>query len=62
MINWRRVLRTVVQSAAGAGIALVTAISADFSKTAVVSALVQFGSTVAIAFLMNIKAQTEGDE
>lgn len=62
MINWRRVYRTVVQSAAGAGIALVTAISADFSKTAVVSALVQFGSTVAIAFLMNIKAQTEGDE
>lgn len=59
MIDWKRVFRTVVQSAAGAGVALVTAVSADFSKTAVVSALVQFCSTVCIAFLMNIKSQTE---
>lgn len=60
--NWKRVLRTLIQSAAGAGIALITAISADWSKAAVITALVQFGTTVAIAVLMNIKEQSGGEE
>lgn len=62
-LDWKRVARTAVQSAAGAGIALITAISADWSKAAVVTALVQFGTTVAIAVLMNIKEQSgDGNE
>jgi hypothetical protein len=59
--NWKRVLRTLIQSAAGAGIALLTAITTDFSKEAIAAALIQFGTTVAIAVLMNIQKQTEGD-
>lgn len=59
MINWYRVLRTAVQSLAGAGIGLITAISQDFSKASVITALSQFLSTIAIAVLMNIKSQTE---
>lgn len=62
MIDWKRVLRTAIQSASGAGIALVTAVASDFSKGAVVSALVTFGSTVVIAVLMNIKSQTDESE
>ena len=61
-LDWKRVERTAVQSAAGAGIALITAISSDWSKAAVVTALVQFGTTVAIAVLMNIKEQSGGEE
>lgn len=62
-LDWKRVARTAVQSAAGAGIALITAISSDWSKAAVVTALVQFGTTVAIAVLMNIKEQSgDGNE
>ena len=60
-LDWKRVFRTLIQSAAGAGIALITAISADWSKAAVITALVQFGTTVAIAVLMNIQKQAEGD-
>lgn len=59
--NWKRVLRTLIQSAAGAGIALLTAITTDFSKEAIAAAVIQFGTTVAIAVLMNIQKQTEGD-
>lgn len=58
MIDWKRIIRTAIQSASGAGIALITAISADWSKTAIISALIQFGATVAIAVLMNIQKQT----
>lgn len=62
-LDWKRVARTAVQSAAGAGIALITAISSDWSKAAVITALVQFGTTVAIAVLMNIKEQSgDGNE
>lgn len=61
-LDWKRILRTAVQSAAGAGIALITAISADWSKAAVITALVQFGTTVAIAVLMNIKEQSGESE
>lgn len=60
--DWKRVVRTAVQSAAGAGIALITALSSDWSRSAVIAALVQFGTTVAIAVLMNIKEQSGGDE
>ena len=61
-LDWKRVARTAVQSAAGAGIALITAISSDWSKAAIVTALVQFGTTVAIAVLMNIKEQSGEDD
>lgn len=61
MIDWTRVLRTLIQSASGAGIALLTAIAADWSRGAVIAAVMQFGITVAVAVLMNIKAQTDKD-
>lgn len=62
MIDWKRVLRTLVQSAAGAGIALITAVSQDWSKQSLISAGITFASTVVIAVLMNIKGQVEDDE
>ena len=62
IINWQRVLRTLVQSATGAGIALITAITQDWSTQSIVSAGITFASTVAIAVLMNIKKQVEDEE
>ncbi len=58
-LNWNRVKRTFIQSASGAGVALITAIAADFSKGAIVSAIIGFASTVTIAVLMNINKQAE---
>lgn len=58
-LDWNRIKRTAIQSASGAAIALLTAIRADFSREAVVAALVEFGVTVAVAVLMNIQKQTE---
>ena len=58
-LDGKRILRTLIQSAAGAGVALLTAVAADFSKTAVISSLIQFGVTVASAVLMNIGKQAE---
>lgn len=57
MLDKKRILRTLVQSASGAAVALITAVSADFSKDAVITAGVSFISTVAIAVLMNINKQ-----
>lgn len=62
IIDWKRVLRTLIQSAAGAGIALITAITQDWSTQSLISAGITFASTVAIAVLMNIKGQVEEDE
>lgn len=61
MIDWKRVLRTLIQSAAGAGIALITAITQDWSTQSLISAGITFASTVAIAVLMNIKGQVEDE-
>lgn len=58
-IDWNRVKRTLIQSASGAGIALITAVSTDFSKESVITAVVGFASTVAIAVLMNIQKQAD---
>lgn len=62
MIDWNRVLRTLIQSASGAAIAMITAIASDWSRNAIIAAVVQFGSTVIIAVLMNIKAQADKGE
>ena len=62
IIDWQRVLRTLVQSATGAGIALITAITQDWSTQSIVSAGITFASTVAIAVLMNIKKQVEDED
>ena len=62
IIDWQRVLRTLIQSAAGAGIALITAIMQDWSTQSIISAGITFASTVAIAVLMNIKKQVEDEE
>lgn len=62
IIDWQRVLRTLVQSATGAGIALITAITQDWSTQSIISAGITFASTVAIAVLMNIKKQVEDEE
>lgn len=61
MIDWKRVLRTLIQSAAGAGIALITAITQDWSTSSLISAGITFASTVAVAVLMNIKGQVEDE-
>lgn len=58
-LDWKRIKRTFIQSASGAGIALVTAIAADYSKQSVITAVITFGSTVIIAVLMNIQNQSE---
>ena len=62
IINWQRVLRTLIQSAAGAGIALITAITQDWSTQSLISAGITFASTIAVAVLMNIKKQVEDEE
>lgn len=61
-LDIKRIMRTLIQSASGAGIALITAISADFSRQSVITAVVGFVSTVAIAVLMNINKQAEEAE
>lgn len=60
--DWERIKRTAIQSTSGAGIALITALSADFSKGAIITAVVEFISTVAIAVLMNINQQAGGGD
>ena len=62
IIDWQRVLRTLIQSAAGAGIALITAITQDWSTSSLISAGITFASTIAVAVLMNIKKQVEDEE
>lgn len=62
IIDWQRVLRTLIQSAAGAGIALITAIMQDWSTQSLISAGITFASTIAVAVLMNIKKQVEDEE
>lgn len=62
IIDWQRVLRTLIQSATGAGIALITAITQDWSTQSLISAGITFASTIAIAVLMNIKKQVEDEE
>ena len=62
IIDWQRVLRTLVQSATGAGIALITAITQDWSTQSIISAGITFASTVAIGVLMNFKRQVEDDD
>lgn len=62
IIDWQRVLRTLVQSATGAGIALITAITQDWSTQSLISAGITFASTIAVAVLMNIKKQVEDEE
>ena len=62
MINFERVNRTLIQSAAGAGVAFVTALMNDFSKQAIISAAITSISTVIIAVLMNIQRQVETEE
>lgn len=56
-LDGKRILRTLIQSAAGAAAAFVTAISADFSKESLITTSIQFGCTVVIAVLMNIQKQ-----
>lgn len=62
MIDWKRVKRTLIQSATGGAVALITSITADFKREVVIASLVQFASTVLIAVLMNINKQVEEGE
>ncbi len=63
MLDTKRILRTLIQSATGAAAALITAITADYSKESVITALITFGTTVIMAVLMNINKQmTEKEE
>lgn len=58
-LDWNRIKRTLIQSASGAGVALITAISADFSKESLITAAVEFACTVLVAVLMNINKQAD---
>lgn len=58
-LDKNRILRTLIQSAAGAGIALVTTLAANFSKESLITGAIQLVSTVLIAVLMNIKKQAD---
>lgn len=58
-IDWNRIARTAIQSAAGAGIAFIAAIN---NHEALLPCLVSFASTVAVAVLMNIQAQTKEND
>ena len=63
MLDTKRILRTLIQSATGAAAALITAITADYSRESVITALITFGTTVIMAVLMNINKQmTEKEE
>lgn len=61
-LDWNRIKRTFVQTASGAAVALLTAISANYSPEAIKAALIEFGVTVAVAVLMNIQKQAEEGE
>lgn len=61
-LDWKRVLRTAIQSAAGAGAAFVTAIIGDYSARSLIVALVEFFGTVITAVLMNISNQAKETE
>lgn len=61
-LDINRIKRTLIQSASGAGIALITAVSANMSKEAVITACIEFGCTVAVAVLMNVNKQAEEAE
>ena len=58
-IDWKRVQRTLIQTASGAGIALITAVAADYSKESIITACIGFVTSVAIAVLMNIQKQAD---
>lgn len=63
MMDWKRVARTAIQSASGAGIALITSIAGNFDKGVILASVLQFGCTVLLAVLMNINKQAkENDE
>lgn len=61
-LDWNRIKRTFIQSAAGAGVAFITAISGNLEKEYIITSLIQFVSTVAVAVLMNIQTQAEDQE
>ena len=58
-IDKSRIIRTLIQSASGAGIALITALGTDFSIAAVRTAVIGFVSTVVISVLMNLEKQAK---
>ena len=61
-LDWNRVKRTFIQAACGEGVAVLTAITADFRKETIIASFVGFFSTVAIAVLMNIQMQVQVEE
>lgn len=61
-LDWNRIKRTFIQSAAGAGVAFITAISGNLEKEYIITSLIQFVSTVAVAVLMNIQTQADDQE
>ena len=61
-LNKNRIVRTIIQSATGAGAACLTAIASDYSFESIIAAVIQFVTTVLIAVLMNIQRQSEEQE
>lgn len=59
MINWKRVLRTVIQAALGGLVTFVGGITLDMPIDALELAGLQFAVTVATAVLMNIQKQLD---
>lgn len=59
MFDWKRIKRTAIQAAIGAGITFLTTIATGFTLPILLSALETFGITVVTAVLMNLKNQSE---
>lgn len=62
MIDWKRVIRTAIQVGCGAGVSLITAIAANYSKEAVIAAVTEFVVAVLTAVLMNIEKQVGNEK
>ena len=62
MFDWKRIKRTAIQAAIGAGITFLTTIATGFTLPILLSALETFGITVVTAVLMNLKTQSEEDK
>lgn len=62
MIDWKRVKRTAIQVGCGAGVSLITALAANYSREAIVAAATEFVVSVATAVLMNIGKQVGQEE
>lgn len=61
-IDWKRVLRTAIQSFIGCGVSFLTIFTQEYDDKVLYSGLITFGITVVCTVLMNIKEQVGADD